>query len=51
MLLAGLTHLKNKGVRVAGLFVDSENKAACAVYKSIGFKVQTSSLWYEKVID
>ena len=51
LLLAGLTHLKNKGVRVAGLFVDSENKAACAVYKSIGFKVQTSSLWYEKVID
>ena len=51
LLLAGLTHLKNKGVRVAGLFVDSENKTACALYKSIGFKVQTNSLWYEKAID
>ena len=51
LLLAGLAHLKNKGVRVIGLFVDSENKAACAIYKSIGFKVQTSSYWYEKVIN
>ena len=50
-LLAGLAHLKNKGMQVAELTVDSENKAACALYRSVGFKVRTSSLWYEKVIN
>ena len=49
-LLAGLARLKSKGLQVAELTVDSENKTACALYKSIGFKVQTSSYWYEKVI-
>ncbi|MFC2056839.1 GNAT family N-acetyltransferase [Chloroflexota bacterium] len=51
VLLAGLAHLKSKGVRVTDLTVDSENKVACALYRSVGFEVQTSSLWYEKVID
>lgn len=51
VLLAGLTHLKNKGMRVTELTVDSENKAACALYRFVGFEVLTSSLWYEKVID
>ena len=51
VLLAGLARLKSKGLQVAELTVDSENKAACALYKSIGFKVQTSSFWYEKVIN
>lgn len=51
VLLAGLAHLKSKSLQVVELTVDNENKAACALYKSIGFKVQTSSYWYEKVID
>jgi len=51
VLLAGLAHLKSKSLQVAELTVDSENKAACALYKSAGFKVRTSSLWYEKVIN
>jgi len=51
VLLAGLAHLKNKGVRVIELTVDSENKVAHTLYQSVGFEVQTSSLWYEKVID
>jgi mycothiol synthase len=51
VLLAGLTHLKSKGLRVAELTVDSENKAACALYGSLGFEVRTSSLWYEKLIN
>ena len=51
VLLAGLARLKSKSLEVAELTVDSENKAACALYKSIGFKVQTSSFWYEKVIN
>jgi len=51
LLLAGLARLKSKGLQVAELTVDSENKAACALYKSVGFKVQTSNFWYEKVIN
>ncbi len=51
VLLAGLAHLKSKSLQIAELTVDSENKAARALYKSIGFKVQTSSYWYEKVIN
>lgn len=51
VLLAGLARLKSKSLEVAELTVDSENKAACALYRSIGFKVQTSSFWYEKVIN
>jgi len=51
VLLAGLARLKSKGLQVAELTVDSENKVACALYKSIGFRVRTSSFWYEKVIN
>ncbi len=51
VLLAGLAHLKSKGLRVAELTVDSENETACALYRSVGFEIQTSSLWYEKEID
>jgi len=50
-LLAGLAHLKSKSLQVVELTVDSENKTAYALYKSIGFKVRTSSFWYEKVIN
>ena len=51
LLLAGLSYLKSKGLRVAELTVDSENKGACALYKSVGFNLWTSSLWYEKRLD
>jgi len=51
VLLAGLAHLKNRGIQITELTVDSENKAACTLYQSIGFEVRTSSLWHEKVID
>ena len=49
-LLAGLSFLKKKGLRFAGLTVDSENKVACALYRSVGFKVRGNSLWYEKTV-
>ena len=49
-LLAGLSHLKARGIQVVDLTVDSENRTACALYQSIGFKVWMSSLWYEKAI-
>ena len=51
VLLAGLSYLRSKGIQVAELTVDSQNKAACALYRSVGFKVRTSSFWYEKIID
>jgi mycothiol synthase len=51
LLLVGLSYLKRKGRRVIELTVDRENKAACALYKSVGFKLWTSSLWYEKKLD
>ena len=51
VLLAGLSYLKSKGLRVAELTVDSRNKVACSLYQSVGFKTWLSSLWYEKVID
>lgn len=50
VLAAGLFRLKDKGIRIVELTVDSENKAACALYRSSGFKVWTSSVWYEKVL-
>jgi len=51
VLLVGLDSLKSKGLQVAELTVDSENKVAYALYQSIGFKVRTSSFWYEKAIN
>ncbi|MFC2005897.1 GNAT family N-acetyltransferase [Chloroflexota bacterium] len=51
VLLAGLAYLKSKGLQVAELTVDSDNKVACALYKAVGFKVWKNSLWYEKVVN
>jgi len=51
LVLAGLALLKSKGLQFAELTVDSENKAACALYQSLGFKVQANTFWYEKVIN
>jgi len=51
LLLVGLSYLKSKGLRVAVLTVDSENKAARILYNSVGFELWKSSLWYEKRLD
>ena len=50
VLLAGLSHLKSRGLQVVELSVDGENKVARALYRSIGFKVKVSTFWYEKII-
>jgi mycothiol synthase len=50
LLLAGLSCLKSKRLRVARLTVDSENLVAESLYRSIGFKKIDSSLWYEKAL-
>jgi mycothiol synthase len=51
LLLMGLSYLKSKALRVVELTVDHENEPARALYKSVGFKLWTSSLWYEKKLD
>jgi mycothiol synthase len=50
-LLAGLAHLESEGIEAAELTVDSENAAACALYESVGFKISSTSAWYEKTLD
>jgi len=50
ILLAGLSCLKNKEIRIAKLTVDSENKAACALYQSVGFEICSTTLWYERAL-
>ncbi len=50
VLLAGLSYLKSKGVGIVELTVDSKNKAACALYRSVGFQIETMSLWYGKAL-
>lgn len=51
VLVAGLTNLKSRGVRIVDLTVDGENYVARALYESLGFKRRTSSLWYQKNLD
>ncbi len=48
VLLAGLRYLAGKKLKSVELTVDSENTVACALYRSLGFKLRTTSLWYEK---
>ncbi len=51
LLLEGLRLLKNKGVQIVELNVDSKNEVACGLYRSQGFKVWKTSSWYEKVLN
>ena len=51
MLSAGLSYLKGKGIEVAELTVDSDNRVACSLYESVGFKIWSTSVWYEKALD
>jgi len=51
LMMAGLTRLRNRGLKVAELTVDGENRTARALYQSLGFEVQANTLWYEKVVN
>lgn len=51
LLLAGMSYLKGRGIEVVELTVDSQNRAACILYESIGFKISSTTLWYEKALD
>jgi mycothiol synthase len=50
VLLMALRYLRIRGVHIVELTVDSNNQAAYSLYQSVGFRVWTSSLWYEKPI-
>lgn len=51
VLLPGLSLLRERGIKHAELSVDSENVAACALYKSAGFEIFSTTEWYEKALD
>jgi mycothiol synthase len=51
VLMVGLTQLRRRGVDIVDLTVDNENKAARALYQSLGFTERTSSLWYQKDLE
>jgi len=40
--------LRSQGFRKVELTVDSNNKSACAMYAALGFKLRSSSFWFEK---
>ena len=46
----GLDRLKDRGVDIVELTVDSENTAACSLYESLGFEVSAKTEWYEKTV-
>jgi mycothiol synthase len=50
LMVAGLDRLTSKGLAIAELTVDSENKAARSLYQSLGFEVQGGILWHEKTV-
>ncbi len=50
VLLAGLSHLKSKGVSIVELTADGEEQVALGLYESVGFKVCSRADWYEKTL-
>ena len=50
ILLTGLAHLRNNGIEVVELTVDSGNEAARSLYGSVGFEVYSTTEWYEKAV-
>ena len=50
VLLNGLEDLKDKGMDIVELTVDSQNPAACSLYESVGFKIYARTEWYEKAV-
>jgi len=49
-LLAGLLYLESKNINTSILTVDSENRAALRLYRSVGFKHRKTILSFERVI-
>jgi mycothiol synthase len=51
VLSAGLAHLRDLGVRFADLTVDSHNSPALSIYGTMGFRIRSSTAWYEKRLE
>lgn len=47
VLSNGLKDLKARGIDIVELTVDSENRAACSLYESMGFEVYARIQWYK----
>jgi mycothiol synthase len=48
VLLAGLSHLKDKGITIVELTTDGEDPVAFRLYETVGFQEKMISQWYEK---
>jgi mycothiol synthase len=50
LVVAGLSHLADRGVRTGMLFVDGDNKAAVRLYESLGFTTHRRDRAYEREV-
>jgi mycothiol synthase len=50
LVIAGLSHLADRGVRTGMLFVDGDNQAAVRLYESLGFTTHRLDRAYEREV-
>ena len=50
LTLAGLTHLTNRGLRHAILYVESDNSPARKMYQGLGFEIEFTSRAYQRIV-
>jgi mycothiol synthase len=50
VLLSGLSYLKSRSVDTVELTVDGKNRPARLLYEAVGFKVRSTTHWYEKAL-
>jgi mycothiol synthase len=48
LTIAGLQHMRERGMREATAYVDQENRGALAMYESLGFRADRTDLCYSK---
>ena len=50
LVVAGLAHLADRGIRTGMLFVDGDNEAALRLYQSLGFTIHRRDRAYEREV-
>ena len=50
LVVAGLSHLADQGIRTGMLFVDGDNQAALRLYESLGFTTHRRDRAYEREV-
>ena len=50
LVVAGLAHLADRGIRTGMLFVDGDNEAAVRLYESLGFTIHRRDRAYEREV-